>query len=122
MPARQTCNCRQPHACDAGPRPDPHLGDSNAHRTAPDGRASPRARAGAVPHGPARMTGATTPLVAGLPDRPDDVVAGLPDAFRPSQVASLPSSICWHRDGWLSSTHVWGDRRLARYETSGGAW
>src|SRR3982074_573827 len=68
------------------------------------------------------MTGATTPLVAGLPDRPDDVVAGLPDAFRPSQVDYLPSSICWYEDGWLISTDVWGDRRLARYETSRGSW
>jgi pimeloyl-ACP methyl ester carboxylesterase len=68
------------------------------------------------------MTERSTPRLGGLPDRADDVVSGLSGAFRPSQVDYLPSSVCWYEDGWLVSTDVWGDRRLARYDAARGAW
>lgn len=59
---------------------------------------------------------------AGLPDRSDDIVSGLPDVFRRSQVDYLPNSVCWYRDRWLISTDVWGDRRLAQFDPETLAW
>ncbi|HKS46459.1 MAG TPA: alpha/beta fold hydrolase [Amycolatopsis sp.] len=67
------------------------------------------------------MTEATQ-LLMDLPDRSDDIISGLSDAFRQSQVDYLPNSVCWHRDRWLISTDMWGDRRLGEFDPSTRAW
>jgi dipeptidyl aminopeptidase/acylaminoacyl peptidase len=69
------------------------------------------------------MTDATAAALTGrLPDRSDDVVRGLSEAFRPSHVDALPNSVCWYRDRWLISADIWGDRRLAQFDASLGTW
>lgn len=67
------------------------------------------------------MTEATRHLLA-LPDRADDVIGGLPEAFRRSHVDFLPNSVCWYRDRWLIATDVWADRRLAQFDPNARAW
>ena len=68
------------------------------------------------------MTGVTVPRTGPLPNRSDDVIRGLSEAFRPSHVDFLPNSICWYEDRWLISTDVWGDRRLGQFDAGQRTW
>lgn len=57
-----------------------------------------------------------------LPDRSDEVISGLSEAFRQSQVDYLPNSVCWWRERWLVSTDAWGDRRLGQLDPTTQTW
>ena len=57
-----------------------------------------------------------------LPPRDPSVLGELPASFRPSQVDSLPGSVCWFRGTWLVSTDAWEDRRLGLLDPRTGTW
>jgi pimeloyl-ACP methyl ester carboxylesterase len=57
-----------------------------------------------------------------LPPRGADVLGDLPESFGPSQIDSMPGSICWFADTWWASTDAWADRRLGRLDPQAGVW